>query len=247
MHRLRIRIGAAPSFPAAVLLSTALAARPLFALPQGQVPPGGPDAPPPAAPAAPATSASPGSDAAPVARPTPLAKDHPLQKALVTITVDDLKDDESWLASDERQGRCAGEAGCDASAEWIADRFEEDGLEPAGDEHTFFQHFDFPVRGGKGKATTQNVVGILRGSDPVLRDEYVIVGGHYDHVGTSASADAGRIGGPVDGDTIWNGADDNASGTSAVLEIAQALALSGIPTKRSFLFIAFSAEEQGLF
>jgi hypothetical protein len=182
----------------------------------------------------------------PRARPEPLAKDHPLQKALVTITVDDLKDDEAFLAADERQGRCAGEPGCDASADWIADQFEADGLEPAGDDHTFFQHFEFPVRGGKGKAKTQNVVAILRGSDPKLRDEFVVLGGHYDHVGTIDSADAGRIGGVVNGDTIWNGADDNASGTSAVLEIAQALALAGVPTRRSFLFIAFSAEEQGL-
>jgi hypothetical protein len=53
--------------------------------------------------------------------------------------------------------------------------------------------FEFPVRGGKKMATTRNVVAILRGSDPVLKDEYVVLGGHYDHVGTSASADAGRI------------------------------------------------------
>jgi peptidase M28-like protein/PDZ domain-containing protein len=188
-----------------------------------------------------------GGDATPPARPKPLAKDHPLQKALVTITVDDLKDDEAWLASDDRQGRCAGEASCDEAAEWIADQFEEDGLEPAGDDHTFFQRFEFPVRGAKGRATTRNVVAMLRGSDPALRDEWVLLGGHYDHVGTIKSADAGRIGGAVEGDTIWNGADDNASGTSSVLEIAQALALAGVPTKRSILFLAFSAEEQGLF
>jgi hypothetical protein len=222
MQRLRARRGAA-TFAAAALLFGVLS--PAFL-----------------------SAASPdGGDVTPPARPKPLAKDHPLQKALVTITVDDLKDDEAYLASDDRQGRCAGEASCDEAADWIADRFEEDGLEPAGDDHTFFQHFEFPVRGGKNtRAKTQNVVAILRGSDPVLRDEFVIVGGHYDHVGTLKSADAGRIGGAVNGDTIWNGADDNASGTSAVLEIAQALALGGVPAKRSFLFIAFSAEEQGL-
>ncbi len=199
----------------------------------------GPAAVPAAVPGAGETAAAP-------PRPEPLPKDHPLQRALVTITVDDLKDDEGYLAADERQGRCAGEPSCDECAEWIADRFEEDGLVPCGDDGGWFQAFEFPVRGAKRQAKTRNVVALLRGSDPVLKDEYVVLGGHYDHVGTSASADAGRIGGPVGDDHIWNGADDNASGTSSVLEIAQALALGAVPTKRSILFIAFSAEEQGL-
>jgi len=160
--------------------------------------------------------------------------------------VDDLKDDDLWLSDDERAGRCAGEPGCDAAADWIAQQFEDDGLEPAGADGGWFQPFEFPVRGARKQAQTQNVVAILRGSDPGLKDEFVVIGGHYDHVGTSQSADAGRVGGVVGGDTIWNGADDNASGTSAVLEIAQAFAVAGLPTRRSLLFIAFSAEEQGL-
>jgi len=197
--------------------------------------------------AAPSAASGPGEAAAPpLARPEPLPKEHPLQRALVTITSDDLRDSETWLADDARQGRCAGEPSCDEAAEWIADRFDEDGLEPCGADGGWFQPFEFPVRGGKKMATTRNVVALLRGSDPVLKDEYVVLGGHYDHVGTSASADAGRIGGPIGDDKIWNGADDNASGTSSVLEIAQALALGAVPTRRSIVFVAFSAEEQGL-
>jgi hypothetical protein len=86
------------------------------------------------------------------------------------------------------------------------------------------------------KALTQNVVGVLEGSDPVLRNEYVAVGAHYDHVGT---------GQPVDGDSIYNGADDDGSGTVGVLAIAEALARGARP-KRSVLFVWHCAEEKGL-
>jgi len=86
--------------------------------------------------------------------------------------------------------------------------------------------------------TTHNVVGFLPGSDPARRDQWVVIGGHYDHVGL----------GGLDGDTIHNGADDNASGTSAVLEMAQAFA-SLPPDRRparSMVFVGFTAEEKGL-
>ena len=73
-----------------------------------------------------------------------------------------------------------------------------------------------------------NVVGILRGSDPVLRDSVVLVDAHYDHLG---------IGPAVNGDSIYNGADDDASGVVAVLEIAKALAAGPAP-KRTVIFAA---------
>ncbi|MDP2576220.1 MAG: M20/M25/M40 family metallo-hydrolase [Candidatus Palauibacterales bacterium] len=82
-----------------------------------------------------------------------------------------------------------------------------------------------------------NVVGILPGSDPSLRDEYVIVSAHMDHLG---------VGFPVDGDSIYNGADDNASGTAAMLEIAEAAAALAKRPKRSLVFLAVSGEEKGL-
>ena len=84
-----------------------------------------------------------------------------------------------------------------------------------------------------------NVVAVLPGRDPELRDEYVVLTAHYDHVG---------VGIPVDGDSIYNGADDNASGTSALLEVARAL--GELPPeerpRRSVLFLHVSAEEKGL-
>lgn len=87
---------------------------------------------------------------------------------------------------------------------------------------------------------TQNVVGFIEGSDPELKDEVIVVCGHYDHVGTG---EYGAMNQDRKGE-IHNGADDNASGTAGVIEIAEALAKN--PPKRSVIFIAFAAEENGL-
>ncbi|HYE65068.1 MAG TPA: M28 family peptidase, partial [Pyrinomonadaceae bacterium] len=83
---------------------------------------------------------------------------------------------------------------------------------------------------------TQNVIGVLEGSDPALKNEYVAIGAHYDHVG---------IGAPVNGDAIYNGADDDGSGTTAVLAMAEAFARGPRP-KRSILFVWHAGEEKGL-
>lgn len=84
---------------------------------------------------------------------------------------------------------------------------------------------------------TQNVVAVFEGSDPVLKDEYVALGAHYDHVG---------IGLPVNGDAIYNGADDDGSGTTALLTMAEALAKAPTRPKRSVLFVWHAGEEKGL-
>lgn len=88
------------------------------------------------------------------------------------------------------------------------------------------------------KLMTQNVAAIWEGSDPVLKKEYVAIGAHYDHVGVNPNA-------PGE-DKIWNGADDDGSGTVAVLSIAEALALSKVRPKRSILFVWHAGEEKGL-
>jgi Zn-dependent M28 family amino/carboxypeptidase len=85
--------------------------------------------------------------------------------------------------------------------------------------------------------TTQNVVAVFEGSDPVLKNEYVAVGAHYDHVG---------VGVPVNGDAIYNGADDDGSGTTAILAMAEALAKTSPRPKRSVLFVWHCGEEKGL-
>jgi hypothetical protein len=86
-----------------------------------------------------------------------------------------------------------------------------------------------------GVAESPNVIGIVRGSDPVLRDEYVVYSGHLDHLGISS---------PVNGDTINNGALDNASGIAALLEIARLMPAA--KPRRSILFLATTGEEKGL-
>lgn len=89
------------------------------------------------------------------------------------------------------------------------------------------------------RLTTSNVVAVLEGSDPVLKHEYVAIGAHYDHLGTSARPNAS-------GDTIYNGADDDGSGTVAVLAMAEAFAAARVRPKRSILFVWHTGEEQGL-
>ncbi|MBI4854483.1 MAG: M20/M25/M40 family metallo-hydrolase [Acidobacteria bacterium] len=84
--------------------------------------------------------------------------------------------------------------------------------------------------------STQNVIAILEGSDPALKDEYVAIGAHYDHVG---------VGDPVNGDRIYNGADDDGSGTVAVLQLAEAFSNAPRP-KRSIMFVWHCGEEKGL-
>jgi hypothetical protein len=86
-------------------------------------------------------------------------------------------------------------------------------------------------------STPANVVAVLPGSDPVLREEFVILSAHYDHVG---------VGLTVNGDSIYNGADDNGSGTAALLEVARALASGSQSPRRSIVFLHVSGEEKGL-
>lgn len=83
-------------------------------------------------------------------------------------------------------------------------------------------------------AEAANVIGVLPGTDAVLRDEWIVIGGHLDHNGINAAGD------------IFRGADDNASGASVVMELARGFAAQTMPAKRSLLFIEFAAEEQGL-
>jgi hypothetical protein len=88
--------------------------------------------------------------------------------------------------------------------------------------------------------SANNVLAVLEGSDPALKHEFVVVGAHYDHVGT-LHAQGSAV------DSIYNGADDNASGTSAMMAVAAAFGRSGVQPARSVLFIAFAGEEKGLF
>jgi Zn-dependent M28 family amino/carboxypeptidase len=157
----------------------------------------------------------------------------------------------SALADDSMQGRGTATPGGDRAARFIADRMREYGLVPAGDSGYFQRvplsattdsaggrHLDLATGGEPGEATVRavNVVGMVRGSDSALRDQVILIDAHYDHLG---------IGPAVNGDSIYNGADDDGSGVVAVLGAARALA-AGPPPRRTVLFLATTGEELGL-
>ncbi|MEJ2540074.1 MAG: M20/M25/M40 family metallo-hydrolase [Gemmatimonadota bacterium] len=133
------------------------------------------------------------------------------------------------------RGRFTPSPELDQVAEWIGSEFQAMGLEPAGDEGSYIQRFPLP-NGEPG--TAPNVVAILPGSDSLLRDEYVVYTAHMDHVGVRASGEGG--------DSIFNGADDDASGTATVMEVAEAMASLDPAPRRSILFVLVSGEERGL-
>jgi len=147
--------------------------------------------------------------------------------------------DVAHLASDSLEGRATGSAGNDSAAAYIARRLERLGLRAELQRFTARSaaaaHSGLP-----GELPTQNVVAIIPGSDPALRGQYVVLGAHYDHLGRwtfgALDPDAGAV--------IHNGADDNASGTAAVLELARLL--SRRPPGRSVVVALFSGEELGL-
>ena len=134
-----------------------------------------------------------------------------------------------FLTSDELQGRDTGGEGISKAADFIQKMFEENNIQPY-----FTSYRDTLQNYSDGVA--YNVVGFLPGTDEKLKNEFVLIGAHYDHIGL--------ISGNTD-DSIANGANDNASGTTTVLEIAKHFGkMKG--NKRSVIFALFTAEEKGL-
>jgi aminopeptidase YwaD len=93
------------------------------------------------------------------------------------------------------------------------------------------------------KVVTQNVVGLIKGNDPVLTNEYIIIGAHFDHLGMGGENSGSRV---PDENAVHNGADDNASGTAGVIELARKLQANSLLLKRSIIVVSFSGEEMGL-
>jgi hypothetical protein len=172
-----------------------------------------------------------------------LLQSDPSGDALKTIDEATLREHENYLASDALEGRAAGFPGNEKAVEYLVKEATAYGLKPAGTEG-YTQEFDFENSGMKRKA--KNVLALLEGSDPKLKEEYVLIGGHLDHVGRGGQAVGGQKDGPKNGDDIWNGADDNGSGTSAILTVARAFARGKVRPKRSILFAWWNAEEAGL-
>lgn len=162
----------------------------------------------------------------------------------VEITKNELYQHIDFLTSQEKEGRYPGGKINKSVVDYIAKDFENAGIEPLS--KSYLQKFKASLRVAKGekkksKAKTWNVVGFIEGNHPDLKKEYIVLGAHYDHLGhggPSSKSDKKN--------TVHPGADDNASGTSALLEIAERLAGNKNQLKRSVIFIAFGAEEQGL-
>lgn len=149
-----------------------------------------------------------------------------------------------FLASDALHGRGGGTPDELVAATYIATELEREGLKPAGDDGGFLQRVPLPVKAKAADAKpspapetryTWNVIAILPGRDPAMAKEAVLLSAHLDHLGRRRVADA---------EVIYHGADDDASGVSAVLELARGLAQGEAP-RRTVIFALFGSEETG--
>lgn len=160
------------------------------------------------------------------------------------VTEREIAEHISFLASPKMAGRFPGTKENRKVVRYLIKNFKQAGIKSLGS--SYIQNFKAKIRVKKGVTDTpvvetQNVIGFIEGTDPVLKHEFIVLGAHYDHLG---------MGGPSskkpDTVGIHLGADDNASGTAALLEIGEKLAANRKELKRSVLLIAFGAEEQGL-
>ena len=135
----------------------------------------------------------------------------------------------SYLTSDELEGRDSGSKGIEKAAVYLENLLQENGIKP------YFKTYRDTL--SNYDKTSYNIVGYIEGTDKKLKNEFVVIGAHYDHIGMLQNG--------VNGDVIVNGANDNATGTTAVTEVAKYFAKFK-NNKRSVLFVFFSAEEKGL-
>lgn len=176
----------------------------------------------------------------------------PVEKGLNVINKENAEAYIGFLASDELEGREAGFQGGRIAAEYIVSNLKTMGIAPLSE--SYYQPFEaynkerqkrgrFQVhpdsiaelkKGVHQKLSMRNILGKIEGKNP---NEYVIIGAHYDHLGFDPM---------LDGDQIYNGADDNASGVSAVLQVARAFLASGQQPERTVIFAFWDGEEKGL-
>jgi aminopeptidase YwaD len=137
------------------------------------------------------------------------------------------------LASDSMSGRAFGFPEKALAVDYITKQFQLAGFKPVGDN--FVQ--DFIEIEGLSLINGKNIIGFIEGSDPVLKNEYIVVGAHYDHMGWKEK-NGSKI--------IYNGADDNASGVATIIETGKILYARKDKLKRSIIIAAFDGEEAGL-
>ncbi len=150
------------------------------------------------------------------------------QSLASNVAASDVESIMNFLASDELGGRDTGSEGLEKAAKFIEEEFKKSEIDPYFD--SYLNTFD-----AKG-TETYNVVGYLKGTDPDLANQFVVIGAHFDHIGTGKE---------VNGDVIANGANDNAAGSTAVISLAKHF-VKAKSNKRSILFVLFGAEERGL-
>lgn len=155
-----------------------------------------------------------------------------LAAALNSITTADMQRHVEALANDTFEGREAGSRGGRAAGVYLGQEFRRNGLAGGAADGGYYQPFGAQYR---------NLIGILEGSDPELKSEYIIVTAHYDHVGYGTYQNSY---GPTG--FIHNGADDNASGTAGILEVIEACAQLEDRPRRSIIFALWDGEEKGL-
>lgn len=151
------------------------------------------------------------------------------------VSAEDLKTWCYYLAGDEMKGRKNGSPEMRMAADYIASCFAQAGLKSFFPEAGYFQ--EYTIEKKNKEVSERNVIGMIEGSDSVLKKEWIILSAHFDHIGTGMA---------VNGDSIFNGADDNASGTVTIMGLAKTLGLSMVQPKRSILFVAYSGEEMGM-
>ncbi len=174
------------------------------------------------------------------------------EQALQTITMDAAKAHIGFLASDELRGRKAGTNDAQVAAQYIISLLRQWGIKPLGDSYTQpFSAYSMEWQKRKPwqvhpdsiallkqmphrRLNRKNVLAMIPGKNT---NEYVIMGAHFDHVGCDPD---------LEGDSIYNGADDNASGVSAALQIAHAFATAGVQPERNIVFAFWDGEEIGL-
>ena len=164
----------------------------------------------------------------------------PLARLAPVFSADRMMKDVRFLASEELQGRGLGSEGLEKAAEYIVEQFKKAGLQPGGDNQSFFQEWQEVIDDKGNKGSVKNIIGIIPGTKPEFAGQSVLVTAHYDHLGLGwPDARSGNKG------KIHPGADDNASGVAVMLELARTLA-KALKPDRTIIFVAFTAEESGL-